>query len=220
MNTEINTYYKFAPNVFVAKTKGVFQKGDTITLTTKRGKENECFIHNLVGVSRANPEYRYYSITRVDGFNSQEWAKRKAEKNKGYAANAAAKSDQYYDASNKDREFLSLGEPIKVGHHSEKRHRKIIQQAWDNMGRSVSFRDKSLTYEDKAEYYESISSKIDLSLPESIDYYEFKLEEAKQLHQDYKSGERKREHSFSLTYAKKAVNELTKKVKLAQLLWA
>jgi len=29
-----------------------------------------------------------------------------------------------------------------------------------------------------------------------------------------------RTHAFSLTYAKKAVNELEKKVKLAEVLWA
>ncbi|MDO9963690.1 DUF3560 domain-containing protein, partial [Glaesserella parasuis] len=30
----------------------------------------------------------------------------------------------------------------------------------------------------------------------------------------------KREHSYSLTYAKKAVNEFKQKVRLAELLWA
>lgn len=29
------------------------------------------------------------------------------------------------------------GEPIKVGHHSEGRHRRAIERSWDNLGRSV-----------------------------------------------------------------------------------
>ncbi|WP_280273410.1 DUF3560 domain-containing protein [Nocardia wallacei] len=30
-----------------------------------------------------------------------------------------------------------MGEPIKIGHHSEHRHRKSIERAWDALGRSV-----------------------------------------------------------------------------------
>jgi len=65
-----------------------------------------------------------------------------------------------------------------------------------------------------------MANKIDLSLPESIEYFEFKLEEAIELHRQYKCGERKQEHSFSMSYAKKDVNELTKKLETAKKLWA
>jgi len=43
---------------------------------------------------------------------------------------------------------------------------------------------------------------------------------ATELHRQYKSGERKQEHSFSMSYAKKEVNDLTKKVETAKKLWA
>ena len=58
----------------------------------------------------------YYSIVRLD----EPYAQRKAEKYKNSAVNHMVKSNQYIEASNEGREFLSLGEPIKVGHHSEK----------------------------------------------------------------------------------------------------
>ena len=57
-------------------------------------------------------------------------------------------------------------------------------------------------------------------MPESIEYYEYKLEEAKIKHGFYKNNPDKREHSFSLTYAKKAVNEAQKNLDLAKRLWA
>ena len=52
-----------------------------------------------------------------------------------WASSAAQKSNEYFNRSNKDRDFLSLGEPIKVGHHSEKQDRKMIEDSWNNMGK-------------------------------------------------------------------------------------
>jgi hypothetical protein len=65
-----------------------------------------------------------------------------------------------------------------------------------------------------------MTDKIDLSMPESLEYFTFKLEEAKKEHKFLKDNPNKRSHSFSLPYAKKEVNELTKKIKIAQRLWA
>ena len=44
----MNTYYKFAPNVYLAKCEQEYQKGDTIQVTTKRGSENDCVVFNLI----------------------------------------------------------------------------------------------------------------------------------------------------------------------------
>jgi hypothetical protein len=43
---------------------------------------------------------------------------------------------------------------------------------------------------------------------------------AKMTHEFYKQNPDKREHSFSLTYAKKAVNEAEKNLEIAKKLWA
>lgn len=118
-----------------------------------------------------------------------------------------------------DKDFLSLGEPIKVGHHSEKRHRKAIDDAWNNMGKSVEFSDKAAEHERIAKYWEEKANTINLSMPESIDFYEHKLEKAKEYHEGLKSGKYPREHSYSLAYAKKAVNEAKKNYELAKKLW-
>ena len=212
----MNTYYKYAPNVFLAKCDEKHEKGEEITVTTKYGKENNCIVFNLIF---ERDGFYYYSIVRSDGFNVQEWAKRKAERRREWAASAGRKSHEYYEKSNKDRDFLSLGEPIKVGHHSERRHRKAIEDAWNNMGRSVEFSDKAAEHEKLAEYWDSRADTINLSMPESIDFYEHKLEMAKEYHEGLKSGKYPREHMYSLTYAKKEVNELQKKYELAKKLW-
>ena len=53
-------------------------------------------------------------------------------------------------------------------------------------------------------------------MPESIDFYEHKLEKAKEYHEGVKSGKYPREHAYTLTYAKKAVNEAQKNYELAK----
>ena len=200
----MNTYVKFCPNVFLAKCDEKHEKGEVIEVTTKYGNENESIVFNLIFVKDG---FFYYSIVRADGFNVQEWAKQRAERRRAWAESAERKSKEYFDKSNKDRDFLSLGEPIKVGHHSERRHRKAIEDAWNNTDKAVAFSDKATEHESKAEYWDKRANTINLSMPESIDFYKHKLEQAKEYHEGVKSGKYPREHAYTLTYAKKAVNE-------------
>lgn len=212
----MNTYSKFCPNVFLAKCTERHFKGEIINVQTKYGKENESEVFNLI---YEKDGFFFYSIIRADGTNAQTRAEAKANRYNNWAAAAENKSNQYYEASQEGKDFLSLGEPIKVGHHSEKRHRALIERNWNRMGKAVEFSEKATTHENKAEYWEKRAKDINLSMPESIEYYEYKLEEAKIKHEFYKNNPDKREHSFSLTYAKKAVNEAQKNLDLSKRLW-
>lgn len=212
----MNTYHKFCPNVFLAKCDEKHEKGEIIDVTTKYGKENESIVFNLVFEKE---DFYYYSIVRADGFNVQEWAKQKAERRRMWAASAERKSSEFHEKANKDKDFLSLGEPIKVGHHSERRHRKMIDDAWNNTGKAVEFYEKAAEHESKAEYWEKRANTINLSMPESIEFYEHKLEQAKEYHEGIKSGKYPRSHMYTLTYAKKNVNEAQKNYDLAKKLW-
>lgn len=213
----MNTYFKYAPNVFIAKCTEKHEKGDIIPVVTTYGKENDSIVFNLIAEKGG---FYYYSIVRADGFNVQEWAKNRAERRRKWAESAENKSHEYYEKSRKDSDFLSLGEPVKIGHHSEKKHRKAIKDQWNNMGKSVEFIEKAGEHESIAKYWDEKAKDINLSMPESIDFYTYKLEVAKEYHEGLKSGKYKREHSYSLAYAKKEVNDLEKKVYLANKLWA
>jgi len=57
-------------------------------------------------------------------------------------------------------------------------------------------------------------------MPESVEFYEYELEKAKMKHEGLKNGTIERSHSFSLTYAKKEVNEFEKKLTTAKKLWS
>lgn len=208
----MNKFKKYYPNVWVAECDEEYEKGDIIELETKYGKAVECEVYNLI--QKSTDKY-YYSIVRLD----EPYAQRRAEKYRNSAANNATKSNRYYEASNEGKEFLSLGEPIKVGHHSEKRHRALIERNWNRMGKSAEFLEKSQEAERKAEYWENKAEEITLAMPESLEYFSSQLEKAVAYHQDLKDNPEKRSHSYSLTYAKKDVNELKKKVEIAKLLW-
>ena len=128
----MNTYKKFCPNVFVALCEEPHQKGDVIELTTKYQKTHECEAHIFLGYLGTKEEPKFlYSITRIDGFNAQERAKKKAEKLKGYQANAETRSTKARKKSDMSEANTGIpfGQPILVGHHSEGAHRRLIERS-------------------------------------------------------------------------------------------
>lgn len=212
----MNTYTKYCPNVWVAQCTETHQKGDEIVVTTKHGKENECIVWNYLGMR--NGLY-LYSITRADGYNIQERARAKAERYEEWADKARERSDAAFERSEKAVAGIPFGQPILVGHHSERAHRAAIDKSWAAMGKSVEEMHKAEAHESKAEYWRRMEDQINLSMPESIEFYQHKLEVATEYHEGLKSGKYPREHAYSLTYAKKAVNEAQKNLDLALKLW-
>ena len=112
----MNTYIKYCPNVFVAQCSEKHEKGDTVMVETKYGKENECIIHNFVGYTgtKENPMY-CYSITRADGYNNQERAKNKVEKLNNWADNANKRGDEWMEKATKEKTFYHLQSQLKWG---------------------------------------------------------------------------------------------------------
>jgi hypothetical protein len=204
----------------VAQCEEKHEKGETIIVETKYGKENECIVHNFVGYTgtKENPMY-CYSITRSDGYNNQERAKNKVDNLNNWAINANKKAKDWIEKSNEGKDFLSLGEPIKVGHHSEKRHRALIDRNWSRMSNAMEEFKKADTYRERTAYWKSMANKIDLSMPESLEFFEIQLEESIQYHQFLKDNPSERPHGMSLSYASKKVKDLKSKCKIAVKLW-
>lgn len=75
-----------------------------------------------------------------------ERAEARAERFAGYADNAAARSDARSRAGHGMLDAIPMGQPILVGHHSERRDRAYRSRAFDNL--ETSFREA-----DKAEYW-------------------------------------------------------------------
>ena len=209
--------YSSSPKTFVLETENNYNKDDIVKYTTRYGKEIELIIYKLV---KSNEDKNYYSYIRSDGKNRKSILESRIEKRKNWAKSNEIKSNQYWKASKEGADFLSLGEPIKIGHHSEKRHRALIE-------RNAKRMDKSVEYSKIAENHECTASNIEDKLQNElpIDYHDciFEVSEvlnqAKELHLFYKKNPDKREHSFSLSYAKKKVNDLERRLKIANNLW-
>ena len=210
------TYSKFCPNVWLAKCEEEHQKDDIIEVENKYGDVNESIVHNLV---YEKDGYFFYSITRADGYNLQERAKRKAERYSDWADSAQKKSDMFREASNEGKEFLVLAEPIKIGHHSEKRHRALIERNHKRMENAMRNLDKAEEHAYKAKQWEKRIGDINLSMPESVEYFKEKYGKAKEYHEGLKSGKYPKEHAYSMAYAKKKVNEMKKKYDTSLILW-
>lgn len=212
----MNTYSKYCAGVFLAKCDDEHNKGDVIEVVTRNGKVNRCIVYNKI---YEQDSYYYYSIVRADDYNIQKRAQKIAEKYRYRAETAEQKQRDYYGRAYKDIEFLKMGEPIKVGHHSEGRHRNAIEGLNSNMKKSVEYEEKATQYEDKSEYWESKTGNINLSMPESLQYFTDKLNEAIEYRDGLKSKKIKMEHALSLQYANKHVKELREKRETAKLLW-
>ena len=209
----MNRFKKYCPSVWIAECDDEYKKGDIIELETKHGKTVECEVYNLIAQKN---EKNYYSIVRIE---EQSYAERKAKRYNNSINRNIAKSHEYFNKAQEGKEFLSLGEPIKVGHHSEKRHRALLERNDNRMRKTFEYQKKAEQLESKAKYWENKANEITLAMPESIEYFSNKLEKAIKYHKGLKDGTIERTHSYSLAYANKEVKELKKKVEIATLLW-
>ena len=209
-------FKKYTANVFVIESDKKLNKGDIVEVSTKYGKLVECEVWNLVTELRGK---FYYSYTRNDGENSQTFALRRAERAERVQANKNKKADEWYSKSQEGADFLRLAEPIKIGHHSEHRHRALIERNWARMGNSVKLRNEADSYDSKIDYWERKANEINLSMPECVEFYEYELIKAEDYHKGLKNGSIPVEHSYSVTYANKKVKDLREKVRLSHLLW-
>lgn len=156
-----NIFKKYTSGVFCMESDNDdFKHLDETIIETKHGKEVDVIVWKKLFTKEGKT---YYSVVRADGLNRSEWLKRKAEKKRNSADRQKELSDSYYLKSRKDSEFLSLCEPIKVGHHSENRHRKMIDQANKNMGKCCEADSKAKEYNQKAETLE-IKSKTEINI--------------------------------------------------------
>lgn len=210
-----NQFKKYTSGVYCLESDcDTFQHGDQTSIKTRRGKEVEVTIWKKL-FSRNG--LTYYSIIREDGLTRTEWTKRRLERQQNAAARQEKLSDHHYKESNRDRDFLSLGEPIKVGHHSEKRHRKIIERANVQMGKSVEASKKAQRHEEKAATLEDrAKTEINLDTPECIELLEERIAKFEERHAYIKSVEHQ---TYQLSNSSAAIRRYKKRLETAKKLW-
>lgn len=211
-------FRKYTAGVYCLEAEEQYKHGDVVTVPTRRGKEVEVTIWKHLftknGVS-------YHSYIRCDGINSGERLQHKAEKHRERSVKAAAESDRFYAKSNEHSGFLSLGEPIKVGHHSESRHRRIIEQANTNMGKCVAASNKASDLESRADGAEAASENIFIDTPECLPRLREKLDRLVAFQDDAKARRKAGDDVPHFVTANNGANvrRVKKQLETAEKLW-
>lgn len=106
--------------------------------------------------------------------NRKERQEARAERYREYAENAEKRATAAFNASNAAVAGIPLGQPILVGHHSEKAHRRALERSNGAMMRSVHESEKAAYYRQKAEAAES-NDNIYLGDDDAIERLEEKI---------------------------------------------
>lgn len=80
----------------------------------------------------------------------RERLERKLEKRREWAEKAEQRADSLSEQSHKMMSVIPMGQPILIGHYSEKRDRNYRNRAWNKMGRAVEQRDLAEHHVSKA----------------------------------------------------------------------
>jgi len=88
---------------------------------------------------------------------------------------AKEKSDQYSNSTANRILSMTPGQPIIIGHHSEKKARRLHERAWNDTRRSIEEYDKSKYYKQRAKTVEN-SKVIYNDDPNAIEKLKEKLE--------------------------------------------
>ena len=109
---------------------------------------------------------------RIDAYKEKREAK--AERYAELAEKAAKQSIASHEASNRATENIPFGQPILVGHHSERAHRNAIKRSWNAMDKAVELSNKADYYAEKADATKN-NNAISSDDPEAIDLLKEKL---------------------------------------------
>ncbi len=110
----------------------------------------------------------------------QERRQARIERYKNLAANAEKLSDQAFEQSHKMSEVIPFGQPILIGHHSEKADRNYRSKIWKKMDQAVQLSQKAKYFEEKAQAAEN-NNAIYLEDEDSVERLQEKVEQLTKL---------------------------------------
>ena len=91
----------------------------------------------------------------------RERLERKMQRRREWADKAEARSTAAYNTAHKIGDMIPPGQPILIGHHSEKRHRRDLDRIDSNMRKSIGNTDLAQSHDSKAD---SIQDALDRSI--------------------------------------------------------
>lgn len=99
---------------------------------------------------------------------------RKAERFKTFSDHAHESSVQHMETSDRIVACIPFGQPILVGHHSQRRHERALERSWNHADKAFSEQKRADKWERRAERAENLLDRMENSKP----YASNKIEEA------------------------------------------
>ena len=106
--------------------------------------------------------------------NRKERQEARADRYRELAEKANKQSNEASQLSRSMVEHIPLGQPILVGHHSERAHRSLLDRSWNTLGKSVKLSEKAEYFEQKAAAAEN-NDAIYLGDDDAVERLEAKL---------------------------------------------
>lgn len=107
----------------------------------------------------------------------RERKERKLQRRLDWAESRDKKADQEYEAGKKMADAIPLGQPILVGHHSEKRHRNHIKKIQGHSSKAVEYSDMADHHREKAD---NLRRQLDTTIfsddPDAVERLQEKIE--------------------------------------------
>ena len=116
------------------------------------------------------------------------WEERRQERIERYlerAEKAEAEAERYRNSRAIRAVNDMMGEPVKIGHHSERRHRRLLERADRDFARAMEAREKAEYYRQRAEAVKR-NKAIYSDDPEAIRKLKEKLAALEQAHEEMK----------------------------------
>lgn len=89
-----------------------------------------------------------------------ERAQKRAARRIAWAESNEKKSEQIYNEVTKMSGLIPFGQPILVGHHSEKRHRRMLDKIHNKIGKEIEYDKKAKYHKQKAENILLFSTRV------------------------------------------------------------
>jgi hypothetical protein len=110
----------------------------------------------------------------------------RAERFKQYAENAEERSRAAFNQADSIASCIPMGQPILVGHHSERRHRRDIERIDGGMRRGIEEQKKAQYWAERAANAED-TSRIDSDNPDAPQLIDDKIAKIERLRDRYKA---------------------------------
>lgn len=118
-----------------------------------------------------------------DNFNERK--ENRINYHESKANQKAKESQERYKAAREIGSHIPMGQPILVGHHSERRHRRDIERIDNNMRKSIEASDKATHHAEKAEHIKNDTS-IYSDDPEAIEKLKARIKDLEETQEHMK----------------------------------